>query len=319
MPGHRLPAQRDRRASTMHRLAVFSLATLHPSTALAGQLLFDMHAGHRNDRLQWGIADPVNGIDTLSELSWRSLRMAAAGADVRYRSSASLVLLARADYGYATSGSVQDSDYWQSGRQNEFSRSTGSAQGSQAFGLSAGIGLPFGKEIGDWQVQLMPMLGLASQHQKLRFREGNQVYVYPGSQTPLGPIDGLNTRYDARWNGVWGGLELALQNRKDLTMRVRLEQHVSDYSAKADWNLRTDFAHPVSFRQWASAQGRTITIEARYAYANAYILVQASHYAWETRRGRDEIYLANGETRYTPFNGASWDSSRLSLGIGFDF
>jgi outer membrane protease len=308
----------DRRSSTVRCLALCSLAALPPS-ALAGQLLFDMHAGHRTDRLQWGIADPVNDIDILSELSWRNLRMAAVGADLRYQASTPLVLLARADYGYATSGSVQDSDYWQSGRNREFSRSTGSARGSQAFGFSAGIGLPLGKELGDWQVQLMPMLGLAAQYQKLRFRDGNQVYVYPGSQTPLGPIDGLNTRYDARWNGVWGGLELELQNRKDLTMRVRLEQHASDYSAKANWNLRTDFAHPVSFRQWASAQGRTITAEARYAYANAYIMAQLSHSAWKAGRGKDEIYLDIGETRYTPFNGARWESSRLSLGLGFDF
>lgn len=282
-------------------------------------MLLDVHAGYRNDSLQWSIADPGNAIDILSELSWRNLRMATVGADARYQNSTPFVWLAQFDYGYTTQGRVQDSDYWQSGRQQEFSRSTGSAHGSQALGLSAGIGLPFKQEHGSWHVQLMPILGLASQHQRLRYRDGQQVHVYAGSQTPLGPIQGLNTRYDARWNGVWGGLELALQNRVDFTLRLRLEQHVSDYSAKANWNLRTDFAQPVSFRQWAAAQGRTLIVEARYAYANVYFLAQASHSAWKARRGTDEIYLASGQTQQTPFNATRWESDRVSLGLGFEF
>lgn len=310
---------KNRQASSIRRLAALSLATLNPASALAGQTALDLHAGYRNDQLQWSIADPINNIDILSELSWRDLRMAAVGADLRHQTSTSFMLLARADYAYATSGHVQDSDYWQSGRQNEFSRSTGSAHGSQAFGIVAGVGLPFTKELDSWQLQLMPMLGLSSQHQRLRYRDGTQELVYSGSPTSLGPINGLNTRYDSRWNSAWAGLELVLQKRGDISLRARAERHVADYSAKANWNLRTDFAHPVSFRQWASAQAQVFTLEARYAYANAYLTAQVSQHTWKTSRGTDRIYLADGSMQYTPLNGVRWTSNRLSLGVGLDF
>lgn len=120
-----------KKGSSAH-LVILSLVTI--PAAAAGQMLLDVHAGYRNDSLQWSIADPGNAIDILSELSWRKLRMATVGADARYQNSTPFVWLAQLDYGYTTQGRVQDSDYWQSGRQQEFSRSTGSAHGSQALG-----------------------------------------------------------------------------------------------------------------------------------------------------------------------------------------
>jgi len=65
------------------------------------------------------------------------------------------------------------------------------------------------------------------------------VQIIPAS----GPFPGLASSYDAQWIGPWLGAEALIEAERGWSIMANFEYHLADYSASANWNLRTDLAH----------------------------------------------------------------------------
>jgi hypothetical protein len=281
----------------------------------------EVDLGYRFGEFGWSIAGTAEGTDpnVLSELEWTDL-----GA-IEVRLSGEMVLERNLWLGASiTSGTIQsganrDSDYLGDNRTLEFSRTENGADDGDLLDADLGIGYMFrGK---GYDVVLSG--GYAWTRQDLRLNQGVQVVadeaLFGEPLPPLGPFDGLNSSYEARWNGPWLGGEARVPLGESSRLLGRLRLHRADYEAEANWNLRDDFEHPVSFEHAANGDG--LELRADYARRAARSRwgwqVAVDYERWTTSAGRDRVFLSDGSSGDTRLNEVSWSSLALSFGVTF--
>jgi len=145
--------------------------------------------------------------------------------------------------------------------------------------------------------------------------------VSDGSQTipSTGPIANLDSNYDAEWSGPWLGLNLRLEADARNSVMINAEYHRADYYAEANWNLREDLAHPVSFKHWTQGYGVIVSMAFRRAVAEHWDLVaRMEAQKWRGRAGVDTLYTIDTTTKVlqptaTRLNEVNWQS--LSAGV----
>ena len=180
------------------------------------------------------------------------------------------------------------------------------------------------------KLYVMPTIGAALHIQSLGMEDGYQTLsvpyaeglVHPQAGVPdasaVGSFANLDTTYDTRWTSSWLGVDLWRDVTPSLTLLFNLELHSGDFSAKADWNLRDDFAHPVSFRHWADAQGVKVAVEGRYRLSsNKFLSLELGHQNWNTDPGVDTIYTSSGNAASTRLNEVNWKSTTFNVGLGW--
>lgn len=296
-------------------VAVISLLAVSQAVAaVVIPMTLSVSSGQRNDNLNWSIAgDTVN---VLSELKWENLSMTQFQAAGEFHLKNDRRFRVRLGYGVIDSGTNQDSDYLGSNRIQEFSRSNNKAGGgvldaSMAIGKSLRLrDLRAGRSF-----YVMPLVGLSIHRQNLTMTDGVQT-ISSASTPPLGPFQGLASSYDAQWMGPWLGVEARVEAEQGWSLMANAEYHLAEYSAKANWNLRTTFAHPVSFRHTATGEGLVLSLGASYPVANNWkINFTMGQHKWTTRAGSDQIYFADGTAGYARLNSVNWDSTAYNLGI----
>ncbi len=298
---------------------------------------FDLVTGYRQDRVQWSIAGNSAGTNPniLSELTWDDLRIFQIQqrglVELGRKNNALLTpqLVWLVSYGQIYSGKNQDSDYGGDNRTLEWSRSNNSANRGSVLDLSAGIGLKIAPA--ESSFSLAPRIGLSLHQQNLRMSNGNQTLsdqtiadaVYgPGVVTlpATGPFAGLDSRYDAEWKGGWLGLELQQKIGTRLTLVGELQYHQVIYTADANWNLRTDLAHPVSFHHDGDGDGLVYELGGDISLGERWRLTLRGNYQqWVINSGRDTIYFANGTKSQTRLQEVSWRSYAFMVGVGWRF
>lgn len=309
-----------------HALLVSLLATL---PAIKASTDMPMHVsvsvGYREDNLDWNIAG--GGVDVLSELSWKNLVMAQMQAAAQVNMKNDWRIRADLGYGEISSGANQDSDYSGNNRTLEFSRSSNKAGGNvgdASIALGKTLRL-LDQTVGKF-IYVTPSIGLSVHQQNLTMTEGVQTVsrpdlVPPGvGVAPLGPFAGLNSRYAAQWQGPWIGIEALIEAGSNLSLTASAEYHVADYLAKANWNLRNDLAHPVSFKHTAKGQGIVGSVGASYPIAKSWTMnLSLKYHQWSTRAGNDLIYFADGSVGRTRLNSVNWESTAYNLEIVHQF
>jgi len=290
--------------------------------AAAEQASGSLSLGYRVDSLDWNIRAMNSGPDILSELEWKDLGITQLRGELSGSNDTNIYFRGQASYGWVWDGRNRDSDYAGDNRSLEFSRSSNSADGSQMLDLSAGLGAIFSTGIAD-QWQIVPMVGYSWHYQDLRMRNGNQVVwdssnaavLGVGGNMPLGPFAGLNSTYDAKWYGPWLGADIFLDLQTSGTVFVRLEAHRVRYSAQANWNLRSDFAHPVSFEHRADGWGQVLELGWQEVLSRAYWTWGVSIVAqsWRTDPGIDRIFFSDGSVGVARLNEVNWSSSSINL------
>ena len=301
-------------------VALISLLAIPQSVSAATDIpmTLSVSAGQRKDDLNWSIAG--NSVNVLSELKWEDLAITQLQVAGEFHLKNDRRLRARLGYGVINSGANQDSDYQGNNRTQEFSRSNNKA-GGDVLDASIGIGkklrlrdLSAGKSF-----YVTPFVGLSLHRQNLTMTDGFQT-ISSVSTPPLGPFPGLASSYDAQWMGPWLGAEARVDTEQGWSLTVNAEYHLVEYSAKANWNLRTDpvtgFAHPVSFRHTATGEGIVLSLGASYPVANKWkINFTMEQHKWTTRAGSDKIYFADGTVGYARLNAVNWDSTAYNFGI----
>jgi Protochlamydia outer membrane protein len=266
-------------------------------------------SGYRHDSLNWNVAG--SSVNILSELKWENLEIAQISAAAKFNFNAEWGLRGMLDYGNIYSGSNQDSDYNGNNRTLEFSRSNNKAGGTvrdASIGLGRTIRLL--DKVGDVFLSVTALAGLSIHQQNLTMTDG--VQTLPAS----GPFPGLSSSYEAQWQGPWVGMDVLLHTGERLSLTATAEYHWADYSAHANWNLRPEFSHPVSFAHDAKGQGVLLAAGATYLVRkdwSASIAVEVQQ--WNTAAGIDRTYFSDGSVAYSPLNGVHWESRAFHLGM----
>jgi hypothetical protein len=285
-----------------------------PRDVAALDTKFDLNAGYRTDKLNWNIASDLSGMtapNVLSELTWDALHIVQLSGGLQLTGSDGLHFRATAAYGWIHDGDNQDSDYLGNGRTLEFSRTNNDTVGDNVWDLSLAFGYRFRYAEDGTATYLIPLVGYSRHAQNLRIANTNQTIPTTGS------IPGVNSTYLSRWEGHWMGVEFLTDAPRDVNAYFRLEHHWADYSAEANWNLRTDLEHPRSFEQEANGTGTVVSLgfltvpkSSRWS-----IRVGLDYQRWTTDPGVNQVNFTNGTIITTRLNNVEWKSWALSLGL----
>jgi len=88
-----------------------------------------------------------------------------------------------------------------------------------------------------------------------------------------------------------------------------------NFSAQADWNLRSDFAHPVSFEHRADGWGQVLELGWQSATSRVYWTWGVSIVAqsWSTNSGVDRVFFSDGSVGMVKLNEVNWSSRSVNL------
>lgn len=282
-------------------------------------------AGYRHDDMRFNIGGR-GAPNILSELEWHTPAFEIrAHGDWTHSSGATI----KGYLAYAKSywdGESQDSDYGQDDRQAEFSRSYADTTDSEMIDLQLGAGWKF--SLGS-QATLTPLLGLARFESTYRTSNGRQVVSDAANanlvgidnwSAPLGSFDGLHSRYRPVWNSAWLGLDGTLKVSDRLTLRGGVKHHWFKYKAEADWNLRSSFAHPVSFRHEDNGSGWEAEISTDFRLTGTHRLtLDLSKREMKTRQGNDTTFFYNGASSTIDLGETVLSSWSARLGYRYDY
>ena len=272
---------------------------------------FTLGTDYSRGRFNWNIAGNLAGSNPniLSELTWYDLDIAQVTAIAQVTIKDRLVLAARGAYGAIVNGKNQDSDYNGDNRTQEFLRSN--SKGSGSIG-EAGLGVGYHYLMyATWlerYVQVTPMVGYARNLQYLKITDGQQ--TIPASA----PLANLDSSYDAEWSGPWLGVKLKLDAGAYGTVFINTEYHRADYYAEANWNLRGDFVHPVSFKHIAQGSGLVFSLALSHVVTRRWeVLARLGAQFWHADPGTDTLYVIDTTTKQlqpavTRLNEVNWRS-----------
>lgn len=282
---------------------------------IQGRGYLQLSSGYRHDQLRYTV--PGNGINILSELTW-DVPAAEIRLDGGWTHSSGLTVKGHLAYAQAISGGrVQDSDYLLNDRQGEFSRSYSEPENSRMLDLSLGAGwrLPLGH-----RASLTPLFGLAHYDSLYRMRNGQQVVADYGWSMPLGPLQGLDSTYNAVWSSLWQGWAAEFKLTRQFALHADVKHHWFDYRAAANWNLRSDRAHPVSFRHQGHGRGWEAALGADWdIIAGHRLTLDFSGRQLKLKDGKRTIYAADGSSVDMPLSEIVADSWSARLGYRHDY
>jgi len=287
-------------------------------TAAQGLPRYELSLGadYRLAEFDWSIAGELNGTapNVLSELTWTDLEIPQVSAAARVNFGRHVVLQANGAYGEIISGKNQDSDYAGENRSSEFSRSNNAGRGRiDEASLALGYRFRVYDSLAGRYAHITPLAGYSLHHQNLKIKDG--VQTIPAT----GPLADLSSTYDAQWQGPWLGLNMRLEAGERTALLVDMAYHWADYSAEADWNLRDDLAHPVSYRHAATGEGVIAALGVVHALSRHWeVVARIESQHWTTDPGVDTVYLIDAGSGAvsavtTRLNAVHWKSRLLGI------
>lgn len=280
---------------------------------------------YRQDRFDWNIAGDLQGNNpnVLSELTWKDLLIHEAHLGLRANLKKSFVLKGFINYGVIVSGDNRDSDYSADNRKMEFSRSINETDDGHTLDGQLGAGYRF-RPISE-SISVIPLAGYSYHRQYLTMTDGNQTITWAGGP-PLGPFEGLDSSYDAEWQGPWVGIEMILETERfiktlpPISFYAAWEYHWADYYAEANWNLRDDFKHPKSFEHEADGIGMVASLGVCIYLGDRWsVTLGYETEEWSTERGVDRVFLENNTVIETRLNEVNWSSDVIHFGCSVRF
>lgn len=286
-------------------------------------LEIDAKTGKTNGQLDWNIASDLKGNSTpnvLSELEYSNLDIwkNSAGGTLTIEAGTLKNIFIQADVGKGiiNSGDGRDSDYDGDNRTEEYSRSHSDITGDNTLDFEVGAGYRWKLTPG---IILKPAISYFHSRQSVRMQNGIQEITTTGRTPSEGPFNNLNSTYQAEWNGFWLGGTVEL-NKEDHHFTIKFQHHKMDFHSEANWNLRSSFAHPKSFEQWASGGGNTFGLSYAYNFTQQWQLLfdwQKSDFS--AKDGTDTVFFADGDKASARLNEANWEASGWSVGLQHQF
>lgn len=290
----------------MSGTAMQLLAQDHNSSGKAADApawTFSAVTGFFREDFRWSIAGSAAGThpDIYSELVWKHLSGPSMAGAFRWKARCNFFLSGHFRSTFLLSGNVTDTDYQGDHRTlPSFSGVFDAGKGSvQAFRLAAGYGFPAGQKLRLW-----PQIGYGITSQRLYL-------LGDASQSGSAP----DSRYRTDWKGWLAGLDMEWALCPRLSIIPSLYYHQQQYDATADWNLIDLFRHPVSFEDEARGFTLESAVRLRYRISHRWAIEGTAGYIHaRTGTGSDRLYLADGRTMTTQFNGAVRKAYTVQLG-----
>lgn len=282
----------------------------------------------RRDDLRWSIT-PLSGAPSpVSELHWEDIGSAGLSWQGDWPLAARWRLEGELGFAGRLTGSVRDSDYDESGRQAEFSRSVSSTEGSSLGALLAGLGW---LAAGDGRGATLHLGGgLALHRQVLKIARAEQQVSTASTQfpelemPPVGTSFDANSNYRLEWAGPYLGLALRWPLAGGVVLGARYRFERLRLKGEGEWSLREDLAQPVSFTQ--RAWGRVHAAELNLAWplsARSSIDIGVRHVDGRSNGGDHDMRWADdggvGLGTTMRLDELRWRSTAVQLGYRLDF
>lgn len=275
-------------------------------------------AGYRHEALRFNIASDLSGKKSpniLSELKWR-VPMAELRLSGEWTHHSGFAIEGSFAWAHGLAGGkVRDSDYLRNNRQLEFSRSYADPDHSTAHDVSLGAGWRF--PLGG-RARLSALAGYALNQTDFSMRNGRQIISLPPQNMPLGKFSGLDSSYSTRWRGPWVALKGETLLGRQFTLYAGISHHWLKLKADADWNLRGDRAHPISFSHTGSGNGWSAQLGTRWQFARDHeITLDLAKRRFAIDDGRQTNYFADGNASTLRLNEVR--TSSWSAAVGYRF
>jgi hypothetical protein len=293
-----------------------------------------LNAGIRFDQLLWNTGGANHTPDILSELEWSNVPSQQISLNARGLIRKHIYLHSHFDYAWINSGEVRDSDYSRDDRHGEWSRSISQTKGDHVWDGLLGGGYAFELKKGEWLIA--PLIGVSIHKQNFRITDGRQVI----SKTPptdfntppdIGSLSSdLNSMYRTQWTSSWIGYDLRYQMIPDpyqnpwMVFRFSMFYHPwADYHGKAEWNLRNDLDHPISFEHNADATGLSVQFEWSLRLPrNFHFNFNVNYENWNAEAGKVTTYAVNEtdgsiEKLHHRLNEVKWQSHSIEIGLTY--
>ncbi|MDL1963728.1 MAG: hypothetical protein LWW98_05200 [Deltaproteobacteria bacterium] len=287
---------------------------------------FFLSTGYRVDDLDFNIAGDINGNNPniISELKWRELKSFQLKIANKTVLQQLFLLRSSLAYGWIFDGRNQDSDYWGNNRNCEWSRSNNNTDDGNVLDASFGVGWQF--TFGRSDFVMTPVIGYSYHEQNLTMTDGCQTIATPLCTPELGPFPDLDSTFETEWKGPWIGLDFTFRSNEKTDLSpiietcISVEYHWADYYAEADWNLRTDFAHPKSFEHKADGNGIVLSAVLKFLLDYQWTLnIKLDYQNWSTDSGIIRAFLSDGAIADQRLNDVNWESYAMMAGIEYCF
>lgn len=267
---------------------------------------FELSAGPAMDvnDFRWSIAGNLQGHspNVLSELKFNAITSIGGFIKATYRPVKWLYVNTSYQKNGTVSGAVTDTDYGLDNRSGityheEFTSDKGFMEDLSA-GLTSAV--PVAKNV--------VLKGGAG------YRQSSQKYFLLDERDAR-----LQTTYRARWLGPTVLIGAAYTRRR-FGLNLAVTGQIVSYKGKANWNLRSEFKHPVSFIQEANGYAIEPKLELTYRLNKVLsIWLNGTMGSMRTGEGIDIAYLSNDTEPVTKFNGAvrNYRAARLGMAVAF--
>jgi hypothetical protein len=303
----------------MPKSSAFELGPQDSDSKIHGCLTIRASTGYRMDNLDWNIAGDQNGQNPniISELEFDDIEIDQRGLEANLLVN-QIYSRGSIHFGNIKDGECTDSDYDEDNRKGLWSRSKSEINNDDAFDMSAGVGYQFAF-IGE-KLKIAPLIGGSYHQQNLRLTAAVQTEATQGRTPDVGPIPGLNSTYETEWRSLWLGMDIGFEVLTHLFLSSSLEYHRADYQANADWNLRSDLQHPVSFTHEANGEGLVVNIGINYFFAEHWdIGLTYDRQRWSASKGNCRFFLATGQTSAQRLNEVNWNSRSIDFSVSYAF
>ncbi|MDM1384369.1 omptin family outer membrane protease [Myroides marinus] len=257
------------------------------------------------EELNWDIAGNESGKfpNLLSEIKWKDLSGPKLGIISGIPITPKLKLKLELSYKTIISGKVNDSDY--AGDNKAVKTAEFNLQADKGHSIKTSLELSY--------------LLLNRQDFTLNIHAGYLGYYKTlymlDSDTPLNKDKKLNSTYKPRYHGVIYGLQTSYTiHNWQATLDIS-GIHLPSYLANANWNLREELQHPISFTHKSKASGYNLALHLGYHISkNLQPFITANYTQLDASKGTDKLYKINGNTHTTQLNRVH--SSNFHIGVG---
>ena len=275
-----------------------------------------------DSELVWDIASSASATTTpnvLSELSFRDIRSLGYVINLGYmnRFDNNIAFVLEAEYADSRirSGRAQDSDYASDNRTDEFSRSFSDIESDSInyFSLATGIKTRWLNTKGHY---LSFLIGYKKHNVDITMTNG-VVEIPEADAGSL--IPGLNSTYNSEFRSIFAGLSTEHVFSWG-TIGFRYDLYYTDLKAEADWNLRTDFAHPVSFEQVGDGKGYAATLGYTYNHnRNWDYSIDYAVTKYHIQDGYDQTYFSDTTSFIVKLNNSEYKQEAIRIGVSYNF
>jgi hypothetical protein len=266
-------------------------------------LNFDMGGGYRVDSLKWKtfpVAFPGREI----EQEWRNVGLGVVETNAQFLAFENYLLKGDFDFGwFSNSGSQRYIDNNLNGLSVEYK----AKPKGNAYNISGGIGYQFNVDC--LCLSFAPLVGYSYHQQRFKSR------TYHNASDPEGNKVLARNNYKFRWSGPWVGFALAYQ----VFYEFQLYFDYSYHWARFRGNVKENFfpGQLPSHLRSNNAYGNEFTVGSVYTFCDNWFI--GLKFDYKQFCGNKGKFQSEGDEESSPLRKLDWQSSTLTLDIGYTF